>query len=161
MLMMLKMTTLSKCLWYPFYAIMFVNDLVILVPSCQGKKKIMAELPSAERAELSVVALSLNPEYETTALMNLIAQGHGFTHPEFRYATSSSPAAMHEALTSLQFSATRNPQTGAIDHANLFLLVDRDNQIAYRFTLDPRHRAWLRSALRDLLRERHVILTAS
>lgn len=124
-------------------------------------KKILAELPVAERAELSVVALSLNPEYETTALMNLIAQGHGFTHPEFRYATSSSPAAMHEALTSLQFSATRNPQTGAIDHANLFLLVDRDNHIAYRFTLDPRHRAWLRSALRDLLRERHATPSAS
>jgi cytochrome oxidase Cu insertion factor (SCO1/SenC/PrrC family) len=68
---------------------------------------------------------------------------------------------MHEALTSLQFSATRNSQTGAIDHANLFLLVDRDNQIAYRFTLDPRHRAWLRSALRDLLRERHAIPAAS
>jgi len=32
---------------------------------------------------------------------------------------------MHDALTRLQFSATRNPQTGVIDHANLFLLVDR------------------------------------
>ena len=64
---------------------------------------------------------------------------------------------MHDALTRLQFSATRNPQTGVIDHANLFLLVDRSNHIAYRFTLDARHRAWLRTALRSLLSETHAV----
>jgi cytochrome oxidase Cu insertion factor (SCO1/SenC/PrrC family) len=64
---------------------------------------------------------------------------------------------MHDLLTRLQFSATRNPLNGVIDHANLFLLVDRDNHIAYRFTLEPRHRAWLRESLRSLLRESHAI----
>ena len=120
-------------------------------------KKILGELPAAERADLSVVALSLNPEYETTDLMNALAEGRGLTHPEFRYVNAAAPAAMHDALTRLQFSATRHPQTGVIDHANLFLLVDRSNRIAYRFTLDPRHRAWLRTALRSLLSETDVI----
>jgi cytochrome oxidase Cu insertion factor (SCO1/SenC/PrrC family) len=119
-------------------------------------KKLLDELPAAERADVSVVALSLNPEYETAQLMDLVAEGRGFRHPEFRYVNGQQPAAMHDLLTSLQFSATRNPQTGIIDHANLFLLVDRANQIAYRFTLDPRHRAWLRTALRSLLTETHV-----
>ena len=68
---------------------------------------------------------------------------------------------MHDVLTRLQFSATRDPRTGLIDHANLFLLVDRRGDIAYRFTLDPRHRAWLREALRALLREPHVTPRAS
>ena len=45
------------------------------------------------------------------------------------------------------------PATGVVEHANLFLLVDRGNHIAYRFTLEPRHRAWLRAALRSLLAE--------
>ena len=117
-------------------------------------KKILAELPPVERADLSVVALSLNPEYETTELMGAVAEGRGFTHPEFRYVNGEQPAAMHDVLTRLQFSATRNPANGVIDHANLFLLVDRDNHIAYRFTLDPRHRAWLREGLRALLREK-------
>ncbi len=121
-------------------------------------KKILGELPAAERADLRVVALSLNPEYETTDLMNALAEGRGLTHPEFRYVNAPAPAAMHDALTQLQFSATRNPRTGVIDHANLFLLVDRSNHIAYRFTLDPRHRAWLRTALRSLLGETHVVL---
>ena len=119
-------------------------------------KKLLDELPAVERAGLSVVALSLNPEYETAALMDAVASGRGFSHPEFRYVNGAQPAAMHDLLTSLQFSATRNPSTGAIDHANLFLLVDRSNHIAYRFTLDPRHRAWLRAGLRALLRESHA-----
>jgi protein SCO1/2 len=116
-------------------------------------KKILAELPATERAGLSVVALTLNPEYETSGLMNLIAEGRGLAYPEFRYANSPKPAAMHDALTRLQFSATRDPRTGVIDHANLFLLVDRSGHIAYRFTLDPRHRAWLRAGMRALLLE--------
>ncbi len=119
-------------------------------------KKLLDELPAGERAGLSVVALSLNPEYETAALMDAVAGGRGFTHPEFRYVNGQQPAEMHDLLTRLQFSATRNPSTGVIDHANLFLLVDRANHIAYRFTLDPRHRAWLRTGLRQLLREAHA-----
>lgn len=116
-------------------------------------KTILDELPAAERAELSVVALSLNPEYETAELMDLVTEARGFRHPEFRYVNGRDPVAMHDLLTSLQFSATSNLQTGVIDHANLFLLVDRSNHIAYRFTMDPRHRAWMRAGLRALLQE--------
>ncbi len=123
--------------------------------------RILDELPAAERAGLSVVALSLNPEYETAELMRLVAEGRGFSHPEFRYVNGREPAEMHDVLTRLQFSATRNPQTGVIDHANLFLLVDRSGHIAYRFTLDPRHRAWVRAGLSALLQEPHVTPPAS
>lgn len=116
-------------------------------------KAVLDELAPVERAGLRVVALSLNPEYETAAIMDGMAQGHGFAHPEFRYVNGERPAEMHDLLTRLQFSAVRNPQTGVIDHANLFLLIDRQGAIAYRFTLDPRHRAWLLEGLRALLRE--------
>lgn len=120
-------------------------------------KKILAELPAADRAGLSIVALSLNPEYETTELMNLIAEGRGLAHPGFRYANAAEPAAMHDALTRLQFSATRDPRTGVIGHANLFLLIDRSGHIAYRFTLNPRHQSWLRAGLRALLDEPYAV----
>lgn len=119
-------------------------------------QSLLAELTPAERSGVRVVALSLNPEYETAELMDAVARGRGFTHPEFRYVNGRNPAEMHDLLTRLQFSATRNPQTGVVDHANLFLLVDRRGDIAYRFTLEPRHRAWLREGLRALLREDHV-----
>jgi len=122
---------------------------------------LLNELTPSERAGLRVVALSLNPEYETTEIMAAMAEARGFTHPEFRYVNGRDPAAMHDLLKRLQFSVTRNPQTGVLDHANLFLLVDRSGHIAYRFTLDPRHRAWLRAGLRALLQETHERAPAS
>lgn len=116
-------------------------------------RAILAELTPAERARVRIAALSLNPEYETAELMDLMAQSQGFTHPEFRYLNTEQPAAMLDLLSRLQFSRVRNPETGVIDHVNLFHLVDRSGKIAYRFTLEPRHRAWLRDALRSLLHE--------
>lgn len=116
-------------------------------------RAVLAELPAAERAGLRVVALSLNPEYETAGIMDGMAEGQGLAYPEFRYVNGRQPAEMRELLKQLQFSLTRDPETGILNHANLFLLVDRDGHIAFRFTLDPRHRAWLRDGLLHLLRE--------
>jgi cytochrome oxidase Cu insertion factor (SCO1/SenC/PrrC family) len=117
---------------------------------------LLKEFTPAERAHLRVVALSLNPEYETAELMNAVADARGFTHPEFRYVNGRTPAEMLELLSRLQFARVRNPETGVIDHVNLFLAVDRAGKIAYRFNLEPRHRAWLRDGLRSLLHETHV-----
>jgi len=109
-------------------------------------------LPAADRAVVSVAALSLNPEYDTSERMGAVASAYGFTHPEFRYLNGD-PAIMHDLLTRLQFSAVRNPQTGVIDHANLFIVVDAQGRIAYRFSLDPRNRTWLRAAVMSLTAE--------
>jgi protein SCO1 len=115
-------------------------------------KKMIESLPLEARERLGVVALSLNPEYDTTALMDRIAEAYGFSYPQFRYLNGD-VAEMNELLTLLGFSRSRNPETGMIDHANLFLLVDRRGKIAYRFTLQPRHQAWLREAILALTEE--------
>ncbi|MBP8256120.1 MAG: SCO family protein [Opitutaceae bacterium] len=114
---------------------------------------VLGELPAEERAHLGVVALSLNPEYETAEIMDAMATAQGLAYPEFRYTNAREPAVMRDVLTRLQFSATRDPETGIIDHANLFQLIDAEGHVAFRFTLDPRHRAWLREGLLHLLRE--------
>ncbi|MDP1579660.1 MAG: SCO family protein [Candidatus Didemnitutus sp.] len=119
-------------------------------------RAVMAELTPAERAGVRVVALSLNPEYETAELMDLMADAQGLTYPEFRYVNGEKPAEMLDLLSRLQFARSRNPETGVIDHMNLIQLVDREGYISYRFTLEPRHRAWLREGLRSLLRDKHV-----
>lgn len=116
-------------------------------------RAVLGELPAADRAGLRVVALSLNPEYETAEIMDAMAGAQGLAYPEFRYVNGERPDEMRNLLTRLQFSATRDPETGIINHANLFLLLDREGNIAFRFTLDPRHRAWLREGLLHLLRE--------
>ncbi len=124
-------------------------------------RAILAELTPAERAGVRVVALSLNPEYETAELMDLMAETQGLTHPEFRYVNGEQPAEMLDLLARLQFARSRNPETGVIDHMNLFQLVDREGFISYRFTLEPRHRAWLREGLRSLLNDKNAAPPAS
>jgi protein SCO1/2 len=49
----------------------------------------------------------------------------------------------------------RDTDTGLIDHANLFILIDREGRVAYRFTLGERQQDWLGNALRLLLGERN------
>jgi protein SCO1/2 len=109
-------------------------------------RKLIDSLPAEVRSRLSVVALSLNPEYETTELMAALAAGYGFTHPEFRYLNGE-PKMMHGLLEQLQFARVRNPDTGLIDHANLFILLDARGTIAYRFNLNPRLQSWLREGI--------------
>jgi protein SCO1 len=115
-------------------------------------RKLLDSLPAESREQLRVVALSLNPEYDTTELMAALAAGYGFTHPEFRYLNGD-PAVMHGVLEQLQFARVPNQQTGLLDHANLFILVDAQGRIAYRFNLNPRHQVWLREGIVALTAE--------
>lgn len=118
----------------------------------QETKSVLASLAPDVRSRISVVAVSLNPEEDTPDLMRRVTEGYGFRHPEFRYLNGE-PAGMHETLTRLGFARVKNPVTGVIDHANLFLLLDARGEIAYRLTLDPRHRSWLPAALNALASE--------
>lgn len=115
-------------------------------------KTLVESLAPDVRERISVAALSLNPEADTTELMERVTEAYGFRYPEFRYLNGET-AGMHETLTRLGFARVKNPRTGAIDHANLFLLVDARGEIAYRFTLDARHRGWMREALIALSNE--------
>jgi protein SCO1/2 len=109
-------------------------------------KAVLASLAPEVRHRVSVVAVSLNPEEDTPELMLRVTEGYGFTYPDFRYLNGD-PSTLPDVLTQLGFARSRNPRTMVIDHANLFLLLDARGEIAYRFTLDSRHRSWLREAL--------------
>ncbi len=115
-------------------------------------RKLLDSLPAEARSRVTVLALSLNPEYESTELMASVAAGYGFTHPEFRYLNGE-PSLMHGVLDGLQFARFKDPKTGLIEHANLLLLLDAQGRIAYRFNLNPRHQAWLREAVLALAAE--------
>lgn len=115
-------------------------------------KMLLDSLPAQARERIAVVALSLNPEEDTADLMDRVTTAYGFSYPAFRYVNGES-GAMHDLLTGLGFARVKNPRTGVIDHANLFLLIDARGEIAYRFTLDTRHREWLREGLLSLAGE--------
>jgi protein SCO1/2 len=114
--------------------------------------ELVAGLPAEAKANLQLAALSLNPEYDTAALMGAVAEAYGLDYPGFRFLNGD-PFVMAPLLRDLQFSPRRNPETGLIDHANLFILLDAEGRIAYRFNLDRRHRDWLRAAVLALTAE--------
>lgn len=114
--------------------------------------ELLKGLPEPARSQLSVVALSLNPEYDTAEQMAALAGAYGLEYPQFRYLNGA-PATMNRLLRDFQFAARRNPETGAIDHANLFILIDAEGRIAYRLNLDRRHRDWLHDAVLALAAE--------
>ena len=114
--------------------------------------ELLETLPPKARGGLQVMAFSLNPEYDTAELMGAVAEAYGFVYPEFRYLNGEAEA-IRPVLRDFQFSPRRNPETGIVDHANLFILVDAEGRVAYRFNLDRRHRGWLRDATISLLEE--------
>ncbi len=103
-------------------------------------------LPEAIADELQILAISLNPEYDTPQLMDSIASANNFNYPHFRYLNGE-PDQVRSILSRLQFSTYLNPETGFIDHNNLFILIDPEGLIAYRFSLNPEHRSWLGDAI--------------
>lgn len=109
-------------------------------------------LPQEALDQLTILAMSLDPEGDETEVMNSVADAYNFTYPEFRYVNGD-PEKMKRVLRSFQFSPIRNEETGVIDHANLFILVDADGYIAYRFNLNERHASWLRKATLQLTTE--------
>lgn len=123
-------------------------------PTILGQtKNVLAALSPEERAGLTVVAVTLDPARDTPEVLRRLAEAQGMEAPLFN-AVTGAPAYVEDVLDRYQFARTRDPETGRIDHANLFVLIDRAGRIAYRFTLGPQQAAWLETALHQLLAEK-------
>lgn len=118
----------------------------------QAKAAISAASPEL-RDDLRVIAVSMDPVHDTPEALAELARVHEIETPLYSLVTGE-PVQVESVLDDLGIARTRDPQTGVIDHANLFLLVDRGGRIAYRLTLGERQQRWLTSALELLLREK-------
>ncbi len=115
----------------------------------------LAELGPVELADLTVIAVTLDPGNDSTKVLAALAEGHGLQAPLYNLVTGPGPE-VERVLDDMQIARTRDPETGAIDHANVFLLIDREGTIAYRLGLGERQKAWLTTALRILLKEKRA-----
>jgi len=115
-------------------------------------KRAIAELSPEERADLRVIAVTMDPEHDTPDVLHQLAQNHGMESPLYNLVTGAS-ADVEPLLDRMEIARQRDPETGIINHANLFLLIDREGRVAYRLGLGERQQRWLTSALRILLRE--------
>jgi len=125
-------------------------------PAVLGQAKAaLAELDPVDLQDLSIVAVTLDPGHDSQAVLAELAERHDMQAPLYNLVTGPEQE-VERVLDDMQIARTRNPETGIIDHANLFLLIDRNGAIAYRLGLGERQRAWLTAALRVLLREQRV-----
>jgi protein SCO1/2 len=115
-------------------------------------KAAIAELTPEEREGLRVIAVTMDPESDTPDVLRKLAKNHGMESTLYHLVTGD-PAEVEPLLDRMQIARQRDPETGIISHANLFLLIDREGRIAYRLGLGERQQRWLTSALRVLLRE--------
>ncbi|MBK8098659.1 MAG: SCO family protein [Planctomycetes bacterium] len=112
----------------------------------------LSALTPAERNELRVVIPTLDPVRDTLPILAEVAKGRNFAAPGVRMLTGEPPA-VESALDRLGFERRRDPQTGVIDHANLFVLIDRRGRVAYRLAPSDTQKHWLLAAVRALLAE--------
>jgi cytochrome oxidase Cu insertion factor (SCO1/SenC/PrrC family) len=115
-------------------------------------KAAIAELSPEEREDLRVIAVTMDPENDSPDVLGELAKNHGMPSTLYHLVTGD-PADVEPLLDRMQIARQRDPETGIISHANLFLLIDREGRIAYRLGLGDRQQRWLTSALRVLLRE--------
>jgi protein SCO1/2 len=115
-------------------------------------KSVAATLTPAERQDLRIIAVTLDPANDTQAVLATQAAYQDLQTPLWHLVTGE-PGIVERTLDGMNVARRRNPETKAIDHANLFLLIDRRGRLAYRFTLGAQQGRWLTTAVRLLLGE--------
>lgn len=115
-------------------------------------RRVIDRLPEHLRDDVTVVAITLDPENDDRERLSGMAEGQDVSWPRFRLANGD-PDEVNRVLDQLQIARKRHEATGFIDHANLFVLVDRTGKLAYRFTLGEQQEAWMDEALLQLLAE--------
>jgi len=115
-------------------------------------RRAMSALTKDERAEIVVLAVTLDPEHDDLSRRASMAKGLVLSAPQF-HVLGGDPAEVHRVLDDLSIARRRDPGTGVIDHTSVFTVVDKNGRLAYRFSLGERQEQWLTTALRMLGRE--------
>lgn len=123
-------------------------------------KRAIAELSDEERAELRVVAVTMDPAHDSPEVLAALGSAQKMELPLYQFATGDVNE-VERVLDDMGIARERDAETGVISHVNLFLLLDRSGKLAYRLGLGESQERWLVSALRLLLRESTAPHTAS
>ncbi len=115
-------------------------------------KRVTSRLTQAQQAQVHILAVTLDPEHDTQAVLAELAESHGVYAPAFHMLTGSSRE-VATALSQIGILRTWNAERGVIDHNNVFLVLDRDGALAYRFSIGDLQERWMLEALQLLLAE--------
>ena len=102
--------------------------------------------------DLTVVGITLDPDNDGPEELTALADRHGVEPPLYRLLHGEHDE-VNRVLDEFSVSRQLDEQRGEIDHANLFIVIDRSGDIAYRITLGDRTEPWLSRAIELLLDE--------
>ncbi|NGP88780.1 SCO family protein [Fodinibius halophilus] len=115
-------------------------------------REVMQELNrSNERLPLQLMAVTMDPQKDTPKMLKMTAEHYELADPKQHLLTGEKQY-VDELLDNLNIPRKRRAD-GAIDHANIFILIDKDGKVAYRFTLGDRQKKWLIKAVETLIKE--------
>lgn len=115
-------------------------------------RRVAGQLSPAEREQLHIMAVTLDPEHDTPDVLAELASQQGVAAPGFHLLSGSSRE-VGDALKQIGIQRTWNAQRAVIDHNNVFLVLDRQGRLAYRFSIGDLQERWMLEALRLLLAE--------
>lgn len=115
-------------------------------------KRVVASLSPAEREAFNFVAVTMDPERDTPEVLAELGEAQGLPTPTWQLLTGR-PEKVEKVLDHMDLKRSRDPETGLIDHVNLFLVIDRNGRVAYTFALGDLQEKWLIEALHLLVAE--------
>jgi protein SCO1/2 len=115
-------------------------------------KRAIGSLTPEQRHDVRFVAITLDPEHDSPAVLAKLARAHGVEAPDYDFLTGP-PREVNDILDELSIPREMDMSSGLINHPALFILLDRAGRIAYRLSLGARQERWLEDALRTLLAE--------
>jgi len=126
-------------------------------PMIMGQaKRAFARLTPAQAARLEVVAVTLDPAHDTQPVLAEMARAQGIDDKPNWHLVTGDPAVVEATLDRWGFGRRRDPKTGVIEHANLFILIDGAGRQAFRLSLGGAAEgrdSWLADALVRLVDE--------
>jgi len=113
-------------------------------------RRMVSALTPAERAELVVLAVTLDPERDDVERRAAMAKT--LMMAKF-HVLGGDPAEVNRVLDDLSIARKKNLETGQIDHTNVFTVIDKKGTVAYRFSLGEQQEKWLTESVRLLGKE--------
>ncbi len=119
-------------------------------------KNVVKNLSEEEKKNLRIIGVTLDPTVDDQEKLADAIKAYQLPDQLYQFVTGEQ-SKIDKILDNLSFARKRNAVTGEIDHANQFVLIDKTQHIAYRFSLGKLQENWLQEAIRLLTLEKLVI----
>jgi protein SCO1 len=115
-------------------------------------RNVLDTLTARQQEDVVLLAITMQPEKDTPELLSQVARFYRLDNYNAHLLTGD-PGKINALLDRLNVSRYERADSADLDHANLFMILDREGSIAYRFTIGKIQQQWMAEALKLLVDE--------